>query len=70
MYAYKLAGAKADTGASLAEVTATAEKTVAACRSIGVALSACVVPESGRPAFSLTEDEMEFGMGIHGEPGI
>ncbi|AHF77415.1 PTS-dependent dihydroxyacetone kinase [Sodalis praecaptivus] len=70
VYAYKLAGAKADTGASLAEVTATAEKAVAACRSIGVALSACVVPESGRPAFSLTEDEMEFGMGIHGEPGI
>lgn len=70
VYAYKLAGAKADTGASLAEVTATAEKAVAACRTIGVALSGCIVPESGNPAFTLSEDDMEFGMGIHGEPGI
>lgn len=70
VYAYKLAGAKADTMASLEEVTAVAKKTVEACSSIGVALSSCVIPESGKPAFQLSEDEIEFGMGIHGEPGI
>lgn len=70
VYAYKLAGAKADTMASLEEVTAVANKAVEACCSIGVALSSCVIPESGKPAFELGEDEIEFGMGIHGEPGI
>ena len=70
LYAYKAAGASAESGASLAEVTAVAQKAVAATRSIGVALSPCQVPGSDRPSFSLGEDEMEMGMGIHGEPGI
>lgn len=70
VYAYKIAGAKAAAGASLREVTATAQKTVNAVRSIGVALSPCIVPESGTPAFTLDDNEIAFGMGIHGEPGI
>lgn len=67
---YKLAGAMAATGASLGEVAALARKANDACRSIGVALSPCVVPESGKASFSIDEGEVEFGMGIHGEPGI
>jgi dihydroxyacetone kinase-like protein len=47
-----------------------AQKAVDACRSIGVALTPCVVPESGRASFAIDESEIEFGMGIHGEPGI
>jgi dihydroxyacetone kinase-like protein len=70
VYAYKLAGAKADTGASLAEVAATTRKAVDACRSIGVALTPCTVPAAGRPTFEIGSDEMEIGMGIHGEPGV
>lgn len=70
VYAYKLAGAKAATGADLSAVTATAQRAVSAVRSIGVALSPCIVPESGTPAFSLAENEIALGMGIHGEPGI
>ncbi|MDF7628624.1 dihydroxyacetone kinase subunit DhaK [Erwiniaceae bacterium L1_55_4] len=70
VYAYKLAGAKAATGADLSTVTATAQRAVNAVRSIGVALSPCIVPESGTPAFSLAENEIALGMGIHGEPGI
>jgi dihydroxyacetone kinase-like protein len=69
-YAYKLAGAKAETRAPLAEVTRIAEKAVAQTRSMGVALSPCTVPAAGRPTFTLAEDEMEIGMGIHGEPGV
>ncbi len=69
-YAYKLAGAKAETKAPLAEVKRIAEKAVAATRSMGVALSPCTVPAAGRPTFTLGEDEMEIGMGIHGEPGV
>ena len=69
-YAYKLAGAKAETKAPLAEVKRVAEKAVAATRSMGVALSPCTVPAAGRPTFTLGEDEMEIGMGIHGEPGV
>jgi len=67
---YKAAGAKAASGGSLAEVAATAQKANDACRSIGVALTPCVVPESGKPSFSIADTEVEFGMGIHGEPGI
>ncbi len=69
-FAYKAAGAKAAEGASLAEVKAAAEKAVANIRSLGVALGACIVPAVGEPNFTLTEDEMEVGMGIHGEQGI
>jgi dihydroxyacetone kinase-like protein len=71
VYAFKVAGAKADqSGASLSDVTQTARKAAGACGSIGVALTPCVVPEAGKPTFTIADDEMEMGMGIHGEPGI
>jgi phosphoenolpyruvate---glycerone phosphotransferase subunit DhaK len=70
VYAFKVAGARAAEGAALKEVTAAAQKAADACRSIGVALTPCVVPESGKPSFAIGEGEIEFGMGIHGEPGI
>lgn len=70
VYAFKLAGAKAAQGASLSEVARVAAKAADACHSIGLALSPCVVPEVGTTAFEIGEDEVEFGMGIHGEPGI
>ncbi len=67
---FKCAGAAAEQGLSLAEVERVAVKANAATRSMGVALSACEVPGSGRPTFELPDDEMEIGMGVHGEPGI
>jgi len=70
VYCFKIAGAKAATMASLEEVTATASKAARNCRSMGVALTPCTVPAAGRPTFSIAEDEMEIGMGIHGEPGV
>lgn len=70
VFAFKVAGAKAAAGASLAAVTKAAEKAALACRSIGVALTPCVIPESGKASFEIAADEVEFGMGIHGEPGI
>lgn len=70
VYAFKMAGARAETMADLAAVTATAQKAADACRSIGMALTPCTVPQAGRPTFELGPDEMEMGMGIHGEPGI
>jgi dihydroxyacetone kinase-like protein len=69
-FLYKVAGARAAEGASLAEVKAAAEKAAANVRSMGVALSPCTVPAAGRPTFELPAGEMEIGMGIHGEPGI
>jgi len=69
-YIYKIAGALAESGASLAEVKAIAMKTAEAVRTIGVASSPCTIPEVGKPSFILADDEMEIGMGIHGEPGI
>ena len=70
VYAYKLAGAAANRRLPLSEVERIARKAVANIRTMGVALSPCTVPEVGRPTFSIQEDEMEVGMGIHGEPGI
>lgn len=70
IYAFKIAGARAEEMASLDEVTATAQRAADACRSIGMALSPCTVPQAGKPTFTLGDDEMEMGMGIHGEPGI
>ena len=67
---YKVTGAKAASGASLAEVTRLANKANDACRSIGVAITPCIVPESGKASFTIQDGEMEFGMGIHGEPGL
>jgi dihydroxyacetone kinase-like protein len=67
---FKCAGAAAERGMSIGEVERIGLKANAATRSIGVALSACEVPGSGRPTFELADDEMEIGMGVHGEPGI
>ena len=69
VFVHKIAGAKAETGASLAEVKTVAEKVIANVRSMGMALAPCTVPAAGKPSFVLGEDEMEIGMGIHGEPG-
>ncbi|WP_345751863.1 dihydroxyacetone kinase subunit DhaK [Microbacterium rhizophilus] len=65
----KIAGAAAAEGRSLADVKAIAEKVSRAGRSMGVALTSCTVPAVGKPSFDLPEDEMEVGVGIHGEPG-
>lgn len=70
VFCYKMAGAKAAASTSLDEVTALAQKAVDSCRSVGVALTPCTVPCAGRPTFTISEDEMEIGMGIHGEPGV
>src|SRR5438105_11495823 len=65
----KIAGAHAEAGASLADVAATATKVNAQGRSMGLALTSCVVPAAGTPTFDLPDDEVEVGIGIHGEPG-
>lgn len=70
VFAYKVAGAAADAGMDLDGVTAVAQKALDNTRTMGVALSPCIVPEVGKPTFSIGEDEIEIGMGIHGEPGI
>ncbi len=70
VFVHKIAGALAENGASLEEVKSIAEKTIANVRSMGVALSACTVPAASKPSFTLAENEMEIGIGIHGEPGI
>ncbi|TKC18949.1 dihydroxyacetone kinase subunit DhaK [Robertmurraya kyonggiensis] len=69
IFVHKIAGAKAQAGGSLQDVKAIAEKVVANVRSMGMALSPCTVPAAGKPSFELAENEMEVGMGIHGEPG-
>lgn len=65
----KLTGAAAERGDSLDAVTALAEKVIGQVRSIGVALTAPTVPHAGTPSFDLDDGEIEFGIGIHGEPG-
>lgn len=69
-FAFKTAGAAADEGLSLEEVARIAQKAVDRTRTVGVALTPCIIPEVGKPGFSLGENEMELGMGIHGEKGI
>ncbi len=69
-FAYKVAGARAEEGGSLDEVKAAAEMAVANTRSMGMALSPCTIPAVGKPTFEIGPDEMEIGMGIHGEPGV
>ena len=69
-YIFKIAGALADEGADIDAVTAIAEKTSKNVRTMGVALTPCIIPEVGKPSFILADNEMEIGMGIHGEPGI
>lgn len=69
-FIYKTAGAAAEQGASFEEVVRIAEKTKSQVRTMGVALSPCIIPEVGKASFSIGDNEMEIGMGIHGEPGI
>jgi len=69
-FVYKIAGAKADELAPIDEVKRVGEKAAANVRTMGVALTPCIVPEVGKPGFTIGDDEMEIGMGIHGEPGI
>ena len=69
-FAYKTAGAKAERGGSLEEVTAIAGKACQRTSTIGFAFSPCRIPGRTAPVFQLEDDEMELGMGIHGEPGI
>ena len=70
VFVHKIAGAKAQTGAGLDEVKATAEKAVANIRSMGMAMTPCTLPAVGKPGFALADNEVEIGMGIHGEPGV
>ena len=67
---HKLAGAAAEQGMSLAEVKEVAEDAIRNVKSIGFALTSCTVPAKGTPTFSLQNNEMEYGVGIHGEPGV
>lgn len=69
IFVHKIAGAKAETGASLTEVKGTAEKVITNVRTMGMAIEPCTVPAAGKPGFTLADDEMEIGIGIHGEPG-
>ena len=65
----KIVGAAAEEGMALAELKALGDRVNGATRSMGVALTSCTVPAAGKPNFEIGDDEMEFGVGIHGEPG-
>lgn len=69
VFVHKIAGAAAEQGKSLKEVQAVANKTIANVRTLGFALTSCTVPAKGTPTFNLEADKMEYGVGIHGEPG-
>lgn len=69
VFIHKVAGAKAQAGGDLAEVKRVAEKAIKNVKSMGMAISPCIVPAAGKPSFTLAENEVEIGMGIHGEPG-
>lgn len=69
IFVHKIAGAKAETGAGLKEVLDLAKRTAGQVRTMGAAIAPCTVPAAGQPGFSLAENEMEVGIGIHGEPG-
>jgi len=66
---HKIAGAAAEMGKALKDVKALANKVIANVRSLGFAFTSCTVPAKGTPTFQIGDDEMEFGVGIHGEPG-
>ena len=70
IFVFKIAGAIAETGTSLDEVLNAATEVNNNIRTLGVALSPCILPEAGKPTFEINDDEVEIGMGIHGEPGI
>lgn len=67
---HKIAGAAAEKGQDLKDVKRVAEKTIKNIRTMGMSLTPCIVPAVGKPSFEIGEDEMEIGLGIHGEPGI
>jgi dihydroxyacetone kinase-like protein len=69
IFVHKIAGAKAEAGADLDDVQAVAQKVIDNVRTMGMAIKPCIVPAAGTPGFELGEDEMEIGIGIHGEPG-
>ncbi len=69
VFVHKIAGALAETGADLDAVQAVAQKVIDNVRTMGAAIAPCTVPAAGKPGFELGEDEMEVGIGIHGEPG-
>lgn len=69
VFVHKIAGALAETGADLDAVQAVAQKVIDNVRTMGAAISPCTVPAAGKPGFELAENEMEVGIGIHGEPG-
>ena len=70
IFVFKVAGSIAETGASLEKTFNTASSANNNIRTLGVALSPCILPEAGKPTFEIKDDEIEIGMGIHGEPGI
>lgn len=70
VFVHKIAGAKAEMGGNLSQVKAAAEKAIANIRTMGMAMSPCILPAAGKPGFHLGENEIEIGMGIHGEPGV
>ena len=70
LFVHKIAGAFAEMGNTLSEVKRVAEKAAQNVKSIGFAFSSCTVPAKGSPTFEIAENEMEYGVGIHGEPGI
>ena len=70
IFVFKIAGSSAETGISLEEVFNIATEANNNIRTLGVALSPCILPEAGKPTFEINDDEIEIGMGIHGEPGI
>ncbi len=69
VFVHKIAGAAAERGMKLMEVKAVAEKVIANARTMSMAIRPCTVPAAGKPGFELGENEMEIGIGIHGEPG-
>ena len=69
VFVHKIAGALAETGADIDEVQAVAQKVIDNVRTMGAATLPSTIPASGKPGFELAEDEMEVGIGIHGEPG-
>ncbi|NQZ66273.1 MAG: dihydroxyacetone kinase subunit DhaK [Mycoplasmatales bacterium] len=70
IFVHKIAGAAAERGWSLQKVKKIAEKVIENVRTIGMSFGPCIIPQSGKSSFNLNDDEIEMGLGIHGEPGI
>ena len=70
VFVHKIAGAAAEKGMELSEVKRVAQKAIDNVRTMGIALTSCIVPAKGTPTLKLSNDEIEYGVGIHGEPGI